>query len=89
MTRGPVTVVNEAGLHARAAVQFVNLACRFRSRIRLRRDSMEVNGKSILGLLQLGAARGTRLHLIVEGEDEVEAFAALRRLIEGGPDASG
>ena len=84
MTRGLVKVSNPAGLHARAAVRFVQLASSFRSKIRLRRNSLEVNGKSILGILQLGAAKGTHLQLVVEGSDETDAFSQLRALIEGG-----
>jgi phosphocarrier protein len=84
MTRGLVTVNNQAGLHARAAVRFVNLATTFQAQIRLRRDNLEVNGKSILGILQLGAAHGTRLQLITEGDDEEDAFRRLKAMIEGG-----
>ena len=84
MTRGFVTVYNEAGFHARAAVRFVNLASSFAATILLRRDGMEVNGKSILGILQLGAARGTRLELLAEGSDEAAAYAGCREMIEGG-----
>ena len=84
MTRGLVTVSNAAGLHARAAVRFVQLASSFQSKICLRRDRLEVNGKSILGILQLGAARGTKLQLVVEGRDETDAFARLKDLVEGG-----
>jgi phosphocarrier protein len=84
MIEGGVTVNNEAGLHARAAVRFVNLAATFRAQIRLRRDNLEVNGKSILGILQLGASRGTRLQLVTDGIDETDAFQKLKLMIEGG-----
>ena len=84
MTRGLVTVSNSAGLHARAAVKFVQLASSFQSKVSLRRNSLEVNGKSILGILQLGATLGTQLQLVVEGSDETEGFAHLKALVEGG-----
>ena len=79
-----VTVFNEAGFHARAAARFVNLASQFDSQIRIRRDNLEVNGKSILGILQLGASRGTRLELKIEGGDEAAAFEQLKAMIERG-----
>ncbi len=84
MTRGLVTVSDSAGLHARAAVKFVQLASSFQSKVCLRRNSLEVNGKSILGILQLGAAMGTQLQLVIEGSDETDAFARLKALVEGG-----
>lgn len=82
MIREYVIVFNEAGFHARAAARFVNLASTFDSQIRIRRDNLEVNGKSILGILQLGASRGTRLELRIEGEDEAAAFEQLKAMIE-------
>ncbi|MBM3752025.1 MAG: HPr family phosphocarrier protein [Acidimicrobiia bacterium] len=72
-----VTVVNALGLHARAAARFVHRAGQFRSRIRVARDSQTVDGKSILGLLLLAAARGTVLDLSIDGDDEAQAMAAL------------
>lgn len=72
-----VTVVNALGLHARAAARFVHRAGQFRSRIRVTRGHQTVDGKSILGLLLLAAARGTVLELTVDGDDEEQAVAAL------------
>jgi phosphocarrier protein len=74
-----VEIVNRLGLHARAAARFVSLAGRFTSRIRVCRDSQEVDGKSILGVLLLAATRGTRLRLHAEGPD---ADAALEALVQ-------
>jgi phosphocarrier protein len=79
-----VTVVNTLGLHARAAARFVRLASTFRSRIQVARGARTVDGKSILGLLLLTAARGTELRLTADGADEAEAIAALRDLVARG-----
>jgi phosphocarrier protein len=81
-----VTVTNPLGLHARAAARFVRLAGTFTSQVRVARGSRSVDGKSILGLLSLAAARGTTLDIRADGPDAVEAAAALRALIERGFD---
>ncbi len=79
MIRQVVKVENRLGLHARAAARLVRTASRFRSRIHLAREgSMEqIDSKSILGVLMLAAAEGTRLVISIEGEDEDEACRAL------------
>jgi phosphocarrier protein HPr len=76
-----VTIVNRLGLHARAAAKFVHLASRFSSRVTVSRDGTRVDGKSILGLLTLAAAKGTKLHLTIQGDDETEAGANLAELV--------
>jgi phosphocarrier protein len=76
-----VEIVNRLGLHARAAARFVSLAARFQSRIRVSRDSQEVDGKSILGILLLAATQGTRLRLHAEGPDAEAALEALARFV--------
>ncbi len=76
-----ITIVNKLGLHARAAVKFVNLASRFRSDIRLMANYRRVNGKSIMGLMMLAASRGTGVTLEIDGPDEEEALAQLESLI--------
>ena len=81
MTDAEVTVINRLGLHARAAAKFVHLAGAFSSRVTVSRDGTRVDGKSILGLLTLAAARGTKLHLTIQGDDEVEAGARLAELV--------
>ena len=85
MTR-EVAIVNPLGMHARAAARFVNLASRYRSRIQVTRGSRTMDGKSILGLLLLTAARGTQLVLTADGEDEGEAIEALGALVARGFD---
>jgi phosphocarrier protein len=77
-------VVNALGLHARAAARFVKLASTFRSQVRVTRGSRTTDGKSILGLLLLSAARGARLIIVAEGPDEQEAVDALCALTARG-----
>ena len=84
MTSCRVAVVNQLGMHARAAARFVHLATRFESKIKVARDSREMDGKSIMGLLLLAAARGTRITITADGADEAEAIAALSALVESG-----
>jgi phosphocarrier protein len=84
MTSRSVAVVNQLGMHARAAAKFVHLAARFKSHIRVARESREMDGKSIMGLLLLAAAKGTMIRISAEGGDEVEAVAALSSLVQTG-----
>jgi phosphocarrier protein HPr len=79
-----VVVVNPLGLHARAAARFVKLADTFRSQVRVTQGQRTMDGKSILGLLLLAAARGTALTISADGPDETDAVAALSGLIERG-----
>ena len=84
MTSRDVTVVNQLGMHARAAAKFVHLAAKFESQIRVARDAREMDGKSIMGLLLLAAARGTTIRISADGGDEGAAVAALVSLVETG-----
>jgi len=77
-------IVNVLGLHARAAAQLVQTANRYRSEVRVEKDGVDVNGKSIMGVLTLAAAKGTQVNLSCDGEDAAEAMAALAALIENG-----
>ena len=83
MTRA-VTVTNQLGLHARAAARFVHLAAKYESQIRVGRDAKVMDGKSIMGILLLAAARGTTITISAEGPDEAAAIAALCGLVEAG-----
>ena len=76
-----IAIVNKLGLHARASAKFVSLASEFKSEIRLRRNGQEVNGKSIMGIMMLAAAKGSELELCADGKDESKAVAALSALI--------
>lgn len=81
MTEREVEIVNRLGLHARAAAKLVHVAGRFRSDVKLLKDGETVDGKSILGLLMLGAAQGESLRVRCEGPDEEQALAAVTDLI--------
>ena len=83
MTRS-VVVTNQLGLHARAAARFVHLAARYESQIRVGRDAKVMDGKSIMGILLLAAARGTTITITADGPDEAAAVAALCGLVEAG-----
>ena len=84
MVSRQVTVVNALGLHARAAARFVKVASRFRSQIRVTRGQHTMDGKSILGLLLLAAARGSELTIAADGPDEADAVEALGALVKRG-----
>lgn len=77
-------IVNKLGLHARASALFVKTASRFQSEVKLAREGVEVNGKSIMGIMMLAAAKGTIVRLTVEGSDETEAFQVIGGLIKDG-----
>lgn len=81
MLKKKVVIRNKLGLHARAAVKFVNLANRFRSSVKIEKDGNEIDGKSILGILTLAAVRGTQITIKVSGDDEQNALEALVGLI--------
>jgi phosphocarrier protein len=76
------TIRNRLGLHARAAALLVRTANRFASEVTIEKDGLEVNGKSIMGILMLAASKGTKITLKVEGRDSVQALQTLGRLIE-------
>lgn len=82
MKRTQVTLSNQLGLHARAAAKLVHLAKTFTGDIQLGKDGTLVDAKSIMSVLLLAAPVGTTLELRVDGEDEAEAFAAIRQLID-------
>ena len=81
MLQRQVTIFNKLGLHARAAAKFVTLASSFECSVKLVRDSTEVNGKSIMGVMMLAASKGTVLNILVEGTDEAEALEKLVTLV--------
>ena len=73
--------INKLGLHARAAAKFVTLAAGFEAEIRLLRAGREVNGKSIMGVIMLAAARGTQLELQASGPEAEQALNHLEELV--------
>ncbi len=84
MQRGLLRIVNERGLHARAAARFVALAERFEAEIEVAHHDMTVPGRSIMGLLLLGAGPGCEIELVCRGVDAAAAFEALRALVADG-----
>ena len=79
-----MTVVNRLGLHARAAARFVHVAARFDAHIRVGWGSKMMDGKSIMGILLLAAARGVTLTITADGSDEQAAVEALAQMVESG-----
>ena len=76
-----VIIKNKQGLHARPAALFVQIANKFDSMITVRRESEIVNGKSIMGILTLGAEKGTKIDIEVEGDDADKAILELMELV--------
>jgi len=77
-----VRIKNKLGLHARAAVKFMNVANRFVASVRIEKDGNDIDGKSILGILTLAAVQGSEITLKISGKDEKQALKALVALIE-------
>ncbi|MEP7306717.1 MAG: HPr family phosphocarrier protein [Acidobacteriota bacterium] len=84
MTSRSVTVVNQLGMHARAAAKFVHLASRYQSRVLVARAARQMDGKSIMGILLLAAACGSHITISAEGADELDAVDALAALVQSG-----
>jgi phosphocarrier protein len=83
-TQREVRIRNQLGLHARAAVKFVQLANQFRCEVKVSKDANDANGKSIMGLLTLVAAVGSTMTITCEGDDADKAVAALAALVDEG-----
>ena len=81
MVRREIEIINKLGMHARAAAKFVTLAQTFKANIKVARNGQEVNGKSIMGVMMLAAAKGSTIELLIEGEDEQQAEEHLCKLI--------
>ena len=79
-----VTVVNQLGLHARAAAKFVHIATRYAAQVRVTRESRQMDGKSIMGILLLAAACGSTITISADGTDELAAVEALAALVQSG-----
>ncbi len=84
MVSREIDIVNELGMHARAAAKFVREAHRFVCEVWIGKKGSRVNGKSIMGILTLAAARGERVTIEADGADESAAIAALAALVEDG-----
>jgi phosphocarrier protein len=86
MIERTVTIKNKAGLHTRPAAAIVKTAARFEAEFMIRKDNLEINGKSIIGVMTLAAEQGSSLHLRFDGPDEEQAAAAMVNLFERGFD---
>ncbi len=82
MREKTVTIKNRAGIHARPAALIVQRANEFDSEIFLELEDMKVNGKSIMGIITLGANYKAEINIIAEGDDETEAVDAIVQLFE-------
>lgn len=78
-----VSIRNRYGLHARPAAEFVKCAATFRCNVWVRKDDLEVNGKSIMGIMMLAAEYGSSITIRAEGEDADDAVRDLASLVEG------
>lgn len=78
------TIVNKLGLHARASAAFVQTASKFASDIWVEKDGVEVNGKSIMGLMMLAAEQGSTINVRAEGSDSIDAVNVLEELVGKG-----
>ncbi len=82
MKKKELVIENKLGLHARAAAQIVKSASSYSSKITLIKDGLEVDGKSIMGIMMLAAAKGSNVMVHVNGEDEERALAGLEQLFK-------
>jgi phosphocarrier protein HPr len=84
MVSRTVTVCNQLGMHARAAARFVHTASAFQARVHVSRGSRVMDGKSIMGVLLLAAAKGSAITISADGADEAAALDALCQLVDSG-----
>ncbi|HEY4744556.1 MAG TPA: HPr family phosphocarrier protein [Desulfuromonadaceae bacterium] len=84
MLQQEFVIINKLGLHARASALFVKTASRFDSEVKLAKEGVEVNGKSIMGIMMLAASKGSTVRLTVNGADEIEAMQTIGDLIGNG-----
>ncbi|AEI14652.1 Phosphotransferase system, phosphocarrier protein HPr [Flexistipes sinusarabici DSM 4947] len=77
-----IEIVNELGMHARAAANFVKVANKYSSEVTVEKDGVSANGKSIMGVMMLAASKGSKIKVTTEGEDAKESLEALEKLIK-------
>ena len=80
MTKKEIKIINELGIHARPAGMIANTSARFACDIKILKDKMEVNAKSIMGIMTLAAGKGTDITVVADGADEVQALEAINEL---------
>jgi phosphocarrier protein len=83
LTETELVIRNQLGLHARACALFVKTAAKFKAQVFVSRDDLEVNGKSIMGVMMLAAEEGSTIRVRADGPDEREALAAIQELVDG------
>jgi phosphocarrier protein HPr len=83
MIKRGLVIQNEYGLHARPAAKFVEIASKYQAQVMISKDGLEVNGKSIMGVLVLAAEKGSKIEISANGKDEEDAMEALAGLLEG------
>jgi len=81
MLKKKLTIQNRLGIHARPAALFAKTASRYPCEIRVGKDGLDVNGKSIMGIMMLAAAQGNEIEIVAEGPQEEEAIRALDRIV--------
>jgi phosphocarrier protein HPr len=81
MGSATLAIINEKGLHARASAKFVEMVEKFDARAEVTKDGETVSGDSIMGLLMLGASRGTSIYVVTEGEEAENLLTALAQLV--------
>lgn len=81
MLKRELAIINKLGLHARAASKFVTVASQYEADIKVSKDGREVSGKSIMGVMMLAAARGSRIDVVADGNDAEAALDALEELV--------
>lgn len=84
MIKTELMIINPAGIHTRPAAEIVKVASRYKSKIYLEIDGYTVNAKSIIGVMTLAGEPGTKVRVIADGEDELEATNSLKELFEAG-----
>ncbi|MGB2697646.1 MAG: HPr family phosphocarrier protein [Candidatus Zixiibacteriota bacterium] len=82
MIEREITVTNRLGLHARPSAMVVQTASKFKSEVKLKRKELEINAKSIMGVMMLAAEMGSKIVILAEGEDEAQAVEAMAKLFE-------
>ena len=82
MAERHMKIKNRLGIHARPAAAFAKIANQFQSDIRVQKDGLDVNGKSIMGIMMLAAAKGNIINVVANGDDCLEAINALEELVE-------
>ena len=88
ITEKKITIKNKSGLHARPAAIFVQVANKYDSEVAVKKGKLEVNGKSIMGILMLAAGKGSQVTLKIDGEDAEKAMVELEQVLSGEIDAA-